>query len=372
MHIPQQIKDLPSLGRRTMSTAPAIIARETADHHEAGRTAPPKRVLALAYSQSGQLTAVLDALLAPLRACGEVHMHVEVLQPEPAYPFPWPVWRFFDAFPESALMRPQGLQPLNLRGDEDFDLVILPYQVWFLAPSLPVSSFLQTPLAARLLAGKPVVTVIVCRNMWLMAQEKMRGLLARVGARLIDNVVLTDPGSMAATLVTTPLWMLTGRKSGWFGLPPAGLSAAQISGAQRFGVALRDALASDAERGSAPLLAGLDAVRADPKLWVSERVATRSFTLWGHLLSAAGRPGAWVRRPLLLLYAMVLLALILTVLPISVLLQALARPLLRSRLAALKTRFEAPSGSGTERLAPDSMANMTTISTPKSTTTGTA
>lgn len=196
------------MGRHTMHTAPAIaevIVCEAAVAREPDHAPQPKRVLALAYSQSGQLTAVLDAMLAPLRACGHVQVQVELLRPDPAYPFPWPVWRFFDAFPESALMRPQWLQPLNLRGDENFDLIILPYQVWFLAPSLPVSSFLQTPLAARLLANKPVVTVIACRNMWLMAQEKMRGLLARVGARLIDNVVLTDPGSMAATLVNTPL-----------------------------------------------------------------------------------------------------------------------------------------------------------------------
>lgn len=162
--------------------------------------------------------------------------------------------------------------------------------------------------------------------------------------------------------------MFTGRKAGWFGLPPSGLAAVQISGARRFG----EALACDAERGPGPLLAGLGAVQADPKLWVSERVGTRSFILWGHLLSAAGQPGAWARRPLLLLYALVLLALILTVLPVSALLQALARPLLRTRLAALKTRFEAPSGSGTERLRPEAAENPTAMSTPKSTTTGTA
>lgn len=319
--------------------------------NERAEQRPVKRVLAVAYSQSGQLMAVLDRMLAPLRESGQVDVHVETLRPFPSFPFPWPVWRFFDAFPESALMHPQALLPSDLTGDENFDLIILPYQVWFLAPSLPMSSFLQSPLAARLLTGKPVVTVVVCRNMWLMAQEKMKALLARLGARLVDNVVLTDPGPMAATLVTTPLWMFTGRRSGWFGLPPAGLAPAQILGARRFGLALRDALARDEERGAAPLLAGLAAVRADPRLWMSERAGTRSFTLWGKLLCAMGKPGSVARWPLLALYALVLIALILTVIPTSSLLQALARPLLRRRLAMLQSQFESPSGSGTERLA---------------------
>jgi hypothetical protein len=40
-----------------------------------------------------------------------------------------------------------------------------------------------------------------------------------------------------------------------------------------------------------------------------------------------------------------------TVVPLSLTLQRLLRPLLRQRLAALKIEFERPSGSGTERLA---------------------
>jgi hypothetical protein len=310
---------------------------------------PCKRVLVIRYSQSGQLSHVIEHLIAPLREDSGIAVHVETLRPEPAYPFPWPFFRFFDAFPESAHMRAPALAPLSLRGDEDFDLVILPYQVWFLAPSLPVTGFLKHPLAAALLRGKPVITVIACRNMWLMAQEKLKGLLAAAGARLIDNVVLTDPGPTLATFITTPVWMLSGRKQGFWGLPDAGLDAAQIQGARRFGLALREALARDGERGDGPLLAGLGAVCADPRLYVSEKAGTRSFYLWGKLLMAAGRPGAWQRKPLLALYVVFLLALIVTVVPLSLGLQALLRPLFRARLAKMKNYFDRPSGAATDR-----------------------
>ncbi len=309
----------------------------------------PKRVLVIHYSQSGQLDSVAEQIVAPLRADPALQVHEETLRPQTPFPFPWPFLRFFDAFPESAHMKPQPLAPLSLTGDEDFDLVILPYQVWFLAPSQPVTAFLTHPVAARLLAGKPVVTVIACRNMWLLAHEKLKGMLADAGARLIDNVVLTDPGPTLATFFTTPAWLIWGRKRGFWGMPDAGLSAEQIRGTARFGRALRDALHQGLERGTQPLLAGLGAVRADAKLLVSEKAGTRSFYLWGKLIMAAGRPGAWQRKPLLLMYVVFLIALIVTVVPVSLTLQALLRPLFRGWLTKMSAQFECPSGSATDR-----------------------
>lgn len=308
-----------------------------------------KRVLVLRYSQSGQLDEVADRIVAPLKADPAIQVHEEVLRPQQPYPFPWPFISFFDAFPESAHMKPQPLAPLTLTGDEDFDLVVLPYQVWFLAPSQPVAAFLKHPVAARLLKGKPVVTVIACRNMWLLAQEKLKSMLDDVGARLIDNVVLTDPGPTLATFFTTPAWLIWGRKRGFWGMPDAGLSTDQIAGTARFGRALRDALHKNLERGSQPLLAGLGAVQANARLLVSEKAGTRSFYLWGKLIMAAGGPGAWQRKPLLLLYVLFLLVLIITVVPVSLSLQALLRPLFRGWLTRMTAKFECPSGSATDR-----------------------
>ncbi|MFT4174527.1 MAG: dialkylresorcinol condensing enzyme [Rhodocyclaceae bacterium] len=310
-----------------------------------------KRVLVLDYSQSGQLSRIAERIVAPLRADDTIAVHVETLHPQPDYPFPWGFFSFLDVFPEAAHMVPPALGALNLSGDEHFDLIILPYQVWFLAPSPPVVAFLASAEAARILHGKPVVTVIACRNMWMMAHERMKERLARLGARLLDNVVFVDDGPTLATFITTPRWLLTGNQGPFLGLPAAGVASQQIAGARRFGLALRDALARDAERGDAPMLSGLAAVTADPRLYSSERTGRRSFHAWGALLRAVGPAGAARRRPFLLAYVIFLVCAIICIVPVSLAVQALLRPFLSRRLDALKERFEAPSGSGTERMS---------------------
>jgi hypothetical protein len=311
---------------------------------------PTKRILVLSYSQTGQLTRLVERIIEPLREGSTIEVRVEALQPVKPFPFPWNFFVFFDAFPESAHMVPPPLVPLTLDGSENFDLVILPYQVWFLAPSQPVTAFLKSEVAKKLLAGKPVVTVIACRNMWLMAQEKMKGLLAACGARLLDNVVLTDPSPTMVSVLTTPLWLLTGKRDYIRSLPPAGVPEVEIQAARRFGLALRDALHADRERGNDPLLAGLGAVNADPHLLFSEKVITRSFFLWGKLLRAVGKPGQTRRIPFLTLYVAFLIAMLLTVVPISLTVQALLRPFMGRRFAAIKQKYEVPSGSGKERM----------------------
>jgi hypothetical protein len=308
------------------------------------------RILVLHYSQTGQLTRAVQSMLSPLAHRPDVEIVWQNLEPVEPFPFPWGFFRFFDTFPECVHLDPPPIRPVTFGPGARFDLVVLSYQVWFLSPSLPVTAFLKSE-AAQVLRDTPVITFIACRNMWLSAQEKMKGLLRDLGARHIDNVVLVDQGPPWATFITTPRWVLTGKKNGFWGIfPPAGVSAAEITAAARFGRALADALPLlQSARG--PLLSGLGAVKVIPGYITGEKIAHRSFRLWGKLLRAIGKPGNPLRRLVLVVYIVFLVAMILTVMPVSIMMRALLRPLLRKRLEAEVGRLEAPSGSSTERLA---------------------
>lgn len=303
-----------------------------------------KKVLVVTYSQTGQLADITTRVVTPLRAAGH-QVHVETLRPEKAFPWPWPIVDFVDAFPECVQLDAPPLKPLSVGADDDFDLIILSYQVWYLSPSLPMTAFLKSSEGQALIAGKPVVTLVACRNMWLSAQETMKRLIAEAGGKLRDHLAFTDQGHPLATFITTPRWVLTGRRDRWLGLPPAGVAPAEIEGAVRFGHALVDALDKNQETSDGPMLSGLRAVTVIPRLALSERAAFRAFRIWSRLIRAFGRRGQWRRRPILAVFAAYLIVMVVTVVPLSLLIQWLLSPLLRSRLARLKEELEQPSGS---------------------------
>ncbi|MDY0207171.1 MAG: dialkylresorcinol condensing enzyme [Pseudomonas sp.] len=303
-----------------------------------------RRVLIVHYSQSGQLNQLVDSVSAPLREQTQVQVDYLELQMQTPFPFPWPFLKFFRVFPETVLMQPQPLQPLAVDANKKYDLVILAYQVWFLSPSLPMSSFLATPEAAKLLNGTPVMTLIGCRNMWLIAQEKMKQRLQELNAQLVDNAVLIDGCGSAMSFLSTPLWLFTGRKKAYPWVPKAGIAASEITGARRFGEAICARLLRDKQPIAAPMLKGLGAVKINEKLIASERIGSRSFYLWSRLLSMLGGTDSRMRGAGLLVYIVFLLCMIVTVVPITALFKKLLSPLTKQRTAREKAYFSEPSG----------------------------
>ena len=118
----------------------------------------------------------------------------------------------------------------------------------------------------------------------------------------------------------------------------------EIANAGRFGRALLNALRGGREREDPPMLAGLGAARVDPRLIFSERAGQRVFSLWSRLICRGGAPGSAGRRLMLALFCAYLVAMILTLVPLSLLVQRLMNPLFSRRLESQRAYFELPSG----------------------------
>lgn len=306
-------------------------------------------ILVIHYSQSGQLTSVVEQFISPLREQNRITLVEETLQPKSDYPFPWPFFQFFDTFPETVYQDTPPIATPSYDPSIDFDLIIVAYQVWFLSPSLPTTAFLRSPQCRQAMSGgTPVITLIACRNMWLMAQEDMKTMITDNGGKLIGNVALVDEAGTAASFLSTPLWVLTGNKGPRWGgrIPRAGVSDTDIKNCRRFGERLVEHISA-----SKPLdtqtLRGLGAVKVDPALLTSEKAGKRSFKLWGKLLRWLGPQGSWQRKPALLVYFAFLLILIITVVPLSFALKKLLAPVLAKKHALQKNHYAWPSGEET-------------------------
>ena len=309
-----------------------------------------KKVLVISYSQTGQLTRLVENVTRPFMSEPSIEVTWREIKPKKPYPFPWQFMTFMDTFPESVYLDPCELESFEPDTNE-YDLVILAYQVWFLSPSIPVTSFLKSDYAKEKLKNKPVITLIGCRNMWIMAQEKMKTLLGNIGAKLIDNIVLVDQGSSLATFITTPRWMMSGKKDALWGIfPKAGISEEALRSASRFGYAIKQALANDEEKKGVSLCHGLGAVNVDEKLIKSEKIGTKSFHIWGKLIRSCSKQGELKRKLFIMLYTIFLVCIIITVVPLNMLIQTLYRKLNQEDVLKQKALYELPSGSGTERM----------------------
>ena len=300
-----------------------------------------KHILVISYSQTGQLNELTQHFLQPLKQHENIVIDECQIKPIKPYTFPWKFLPFFNQFPESVHLKPAPIETPILQR-EKYDLVIIAYSVWFLSPSQPITAFLQSE-QAKILKNTPVITLIGCRNMWLMAQEKMKKMLTALDANLIGNVVKTDQSNAWASFITTPAWMLSGKKRYFSWLPNAGISDADMQDMQRFGRRLVEVLNENRPLDKS-LFQNMGAVKIDEKLMMSEKVGHRSFYIWGKLLLKCGQISPVFRQAVLYFYIVFLIILILTVVPLSAVVKRLLKPLLKEKLARQKRYFAEPSG----------------------------
>jgi hypothetical protein len=199
-----------------------------------------KRILVIYYTQSGQLKQIIESVLRPMEGMDEIQIDYECLQPDPEYPFPWGK-QFFDCFPESVKGIPCKLKPFNVDPKTEYDLIILGYQPWYLSPSIPISAFLKSTEAIKLLQNRNVVTIIGARNMWTRSQEIIKKHLVVLKAKLVGNIVLADRTNNYLAGITIIKWLSKGIKGPSLLLPEAGVSEKDINNAAKFGSVISEA-----------------------------------------------------------------------------------------------------------------------------------
>ncbi|MBF4471241.1 dialkylrecorsinol condensing enzyme DarA [Flavobacterium sp. HJJ] len=245
-----------------------------------------KNVLVIYYSQSGQLETIARNIAKPFLDSEKINVVFHEIKMEQSFPFPWNNDAFFNAFPESFLQIPAPIKPIpNEIMEMKFDLILLNYQVWYLTPSIPVNSFLKSPEAKILFKDTPVVTINGSRNMWFMAQEKVKILLRQNNALLKGNIALVDRVGNLISVITIVEWMFSGVKKRYLGIfPLPGVSDKDIRESTKFGeVILAGFNENDLDNLQTKLVA-INAVKVSSYLIRVDKTANKIFSKWSNFI----------------------------------------------------------------------------------------
>jgi hypothetical protein len=300
-----------------------------------------KKILVIYFTQSGQLNKAVKATLAPFENAKDVEIHYEEIKPVKQFPFPWSYMEFFDAFPESVHGIPCELQPFKFNPNDNYDLVIIAYQPWFLSVSIPVNSFLQTKEAQQLLKNKNVVTILACRNMWLNAQEKMKLHLKLLGANLVGNITYVDKAANLVSLITVLAFALKGVQGKVWGiLPKYGVSETELNErAPVLGNIVLKHLAASNYNGMQQELIDSGAINIKSNLLLMEGRGKALFPLYANYISKKGPSGSKSRRTRVRIFGIVLPTAILILSPIITIVSRLAPLLFSSKFKKEKEYY---------------------------------
>lgn len=252
-----------------------------------------KKILVIYYSQSGQLSDIVNSLTTPLIEAGNSVETIRV-QPVKAYPFPWKGKSFFAVMPDCVLGVPTELQPIQLK-ETAYDLVVFGYQAWFLSPSIPSNSILLHPAIKAVLIDTPVVTITGARNMWISAMERIRKMLKESGSRHAGNIVLVDKHANFVSFVTILYWMFTGKRDRYLKtFPKPGVSDADIDNCKIFGRVIEKYLGTGNFSGMQDELVSQKAIVVKYNLMFIESKAKRIFGIWANFIVKRKNRTAWL------------------------------------------------------------------------------
>jgi len=246
-----------------------------------------KKILIVSFSQSGQLNDIIDHFLIPFKNISVEIEHL-IIEPKKQFPFPWDTKSFYDVMPETVLEEAIEISTPTFKHN-DYDLIILGYQPWYLSPSMPTTAILKNEQFCKLLKNKPIITIIGARNMWLNAQESVKILVNKAGGKLVANIPLIDRTPNLISVITIVHWLSTGKKTKKWGIfPLPGVSEKDIKDCYLFGEKVIEALQNDTYTNLQNNILQLNRIHINTNILFIESRAKTLFKIWANTIKKKG------------------------------------------------------------------------------------
>jgi len=300
-----------------------------------------KKILVAYYTQSGQVKEILDHYLIPFKDDVKYELFYHQIKPVNDYPFPWTSEEFFDVFPESVTETGCDLQAMPQELIQEYDLIILGVQVWYLSPSIPITAFLKSRDFKTIAKNTSVITINGCRNMWFKAHDSIIKYLQQTQAKHQGHLVLFDKNNNLLSVITVMYWAFTAKKDKMWGIfPKPGIADEDIKGVKIFGQMLKDFWQKDQLdllQGSYMQAGGIAVL---PHMMSMEYKAKRIFKIWTKLVLKKGGPRNPKRSRRLSIFKYYLLFMIYFISPIVTLFFYITYPLFYKKIKKKMIKYQ--------------------------------
>src|SRR3954453_12099282 len=209
------------------------------------------RGLILYYTYTRQTQRVAEAMAEVLTDQGCEVQQAAIALTDRRYAsrfdrFPLPFRKLVGMLPAQARHAVGDIRVPDEVSDRDYDLVCIGSPTWWLTACLPIRSFLKSPEAGPLLAGRRFTAFVVCRRYWRGSTRTVRKLGTRHGGSYVDGIHFMFAGGQVRSLVALVSYLRTGRmRERLLGMkiPPTNLAPEQLLAARSFAQGLADELA---------------------------------------------------------------------------------------------------------------------------------
>jgi hypothetical protein len=170
--------------------------------------------------------------------------------------------------------------------------------------------------------------------MWLLAQEKVKQKIKKIGAHLTGNIVLTDKTNNLVGVLTIAVWMLTGKKDRFLKFfPHPGISDQDIKEAGRFGENILRAVADDRFILTQTDLNARGAVTVNPALLIMEKRVSKVFKIWSDFIRKKGAAGDPKRSKRVRAFMVYLITAVIVLAPLAAILASVLKIVMKDKIA---------------------------------------
>lgn len=254
----------------------------------------PKKILAVWYSQTGQLSEIIHSFTQPLIEAGHIVEHFTI-KPKNPYPFPWTKDEFLSVMPDCVFQKTVLLEDLELKYNE-YDLIIIGFQPWYLHLSLPSNSLFNDEKIKKIIHQKPVITISDARNMWVNALKMAKNHLQKANAYHIGHISRVDRHGNLISLITIMNWMKKGFKERHLKIfPIPGVNQKDIKEMSDFGKMLLPKLENCDYSNYQKELIAAKGFELKNNLVFMEEKAVKLFGLWARFINNRKNKKFWLR-----------------------------------------------------------------------------